>query len=199
MTAFDRAWSLLKMPYYHGTSSANIDSILEHGIRPGEDNEGNWGEWWGDNPYWNEDNEAEAAAFMAAEPTSALSYALGNINTPSNDIGLQTPEHRPVVFEISDDAEGLEGFDFNPMFHDFKVREPIPPEMLRLVHEGENYPDMITPFDLDDGYDMEGARRHGEQYDLEQSQRLKDSDWFKQYMAMGDKRHPPFILREGLY
>mgnify|MGYP001433896467 CR=1 FL=1 len=109
MTAFDRAWSLLKMPYYHGTSSANIDSILEHGIRPGEDNEGNWGEWWGDNPYWNEDNEAEAAAFMAAEPTSALSYALGNINTPSNDIGLQTPEHRPVVFEISDDAGSYRG------------------------------------------------------------------------------------------
>ncbi len=200
--AFDRAWGLVKMPYYHGTSSANLESILEHGLLPSDVREGNWPSWMGETPYDDEEGEPQPASFMAEEPFKALAYAMGNISEPSNEIGRQTPDNRPVVIEISDDAEGIEGFDFNPTFHDFKVRGEIPPEMLRLVHEGDNYPDVDSLY-FDNDMDIDEAqKRHqrmGEEYETQQKDKLTDSDWFKQYMAMGDKRHPPFVLREGLY
>ena len=201
MIAFERAWDLVKMPYYHGTSSANLESILERGLEPRSFMEGNWPSWMGETPYDDEEGEPQPAAFMAEEPFKALAYAMGNISEPSNDIGMQTPDNRPVVIEISDDAEGIKGFDFNPTFHDFKVRERIPPEMLRLVHEGDNYPDVDSLyFDYDDPDDAGNRhKRMGEVYEDQQRDKLSASDWFKQYMAMGEKRHPPFILREGLY
>ncbi len=201
MTPFDRAWDVVKTPYYHGTSSSNLESILEHGIEPRGVEEGNWKTWWGESPYDDEKGERQEAAFMAEEPLKALAYALGNISEPSNEIMGQTPDNRPVVIEISDDAEGIGGFEFNPTFHDFKVRERIPPEMLRLVHEGDNYPDVDSLyFEEDDPADARNRhKRMGDEYEAQQRDKLTDSEWFKQYMAMGRKRHPPFVLREGLY
>ena len=197
MTAFDLAWDIAKMPYYHGTSSANLESILEHGLLPSDFTEGNWSEWFGESPYDDEEGEPQPAAFMAEEPIKALAYAMGNISEPSNEIGRQTPDNRPVVIEISDDVEGIGGFDFNPTFHDFKVREEIPPEMLRLVHEGDNYLDVNSLYNaVEQGYDpdadnidmmMRMHQRMGEEYETQQRGKLTDSDWFKQYMAMGDK------------
>ena len=34
MSPFDRAWVLLKMPMYHGTTHDSLESILREGIRP---------------------------------------------------------------------------------------------------------------------------------------------------------------------
>ena len=192
MGAFDQAWKVVKMPpYYHGTSSANIDSIKERGIiPPTTEEEANWDGLYHSSDYisnddverWGEVNPV----FMSAEPLSAMHYAVdhGKEEDPSN----RKSPHRPAIYEISDDVEGLEGFDFNPEYHDFRVREPIPPEMLRLVHQGSEYeepeyrPKSLWNYALDRKYDE-----------------LKESEWYKQYMAMDDKRQPPFVVREGLY
>jgi len=34
MTAFDRAWDLVKMPIYHGTSAKHLPDILREGLKP---------------------------------------------------------------------------------------------------------------------------------------------------------------------
>ena len=182
MTAFDQAWALVKMPYYHGASSADLESIMEHGLRPAPSSEDSpWPDMYDAGETYSEDG----TVFMADNPLLALHYA---IQSGSEErLPKREAPHRPVVLEISDDVEGLEGFDFNPELFDFQIRgQNIPPEMLRTVYEGDEY-------DTPDEY--EAFREY-----LDQAKdKLRESDWFKQYMAMGDKRHPPFILREGLY
>ena len=199
--AFETAWAIVKMPYYHGTSSKNLPSILQHGLTPHAHDEGNYAE---DFEYMEEDEtpyEGESRAFMAQEPLRALAYAIGNLE-PHMDIGSQTPDSSPIVIEIADEAEGLEGFNFNPTYHDFSVTEAIPPEMLKVIFTGnENYPDVDSLYTGDEDPDMM-RRQHLSMvanYDQRLQNQLKDSDWFKRYMALGMKRHPPFVLREGLY
>jgi len=184
MNPFDTAWAIVKMPYYHGTSSKNIPSILQHGLTPHAHDEGNYA---GDFSYMEEDEtpyEGKNRAFMA------------------QDIRSQTPDSSPVVIEIADEAEGLGGFNFNPKYHDFAVTEAIPPEMLKVIFTGnENYPDVDSLYTGDEDPDMM-RRQHLSMvanYDQRLQNQLRDSDWFKRYMALGMKRHPPFVLREGIY
>lgn len=44
MTAFDRAWDLVKMPY-HGTTQDRISEIMEHGLKPTHSHRRKGDEW----------------------------------------------------------------------------------------------------------------------------------------------------------
>jgi hypothetical protein len=202
MTAFDQAWALLKMPYYHGTSSKNIPSIMQHGLTPHAHDEGNYAN---DFSYMEEDEtpyEGESRAFMAPNPRRALRFATANLE-PHMDIGEMTPDSHPVVIEIADDVEGLKGFQFNPSYHDFSVLENIPPEMLKVAFTGsQNYPDVDALYE-DQDEDPDIARNIHDRMAIDFDERVMDeflaSDFWQRYMGMGMARHPPYVLREGLY
>ena len=175
MTAFDQAWHLVKMPYYHGASSADLESIMEHGLRPASSFEDSpWPAMYLEDETYSEDG----TVFMADNPRTALNYAIKHGGELDSNPKRMAP-HRPIIFEIDDEIEEKLPFHFNPELHDFRVDGAIPPEMIRMVYEGDKY-----------------DSKRGISDDM---LRLVNSDWYDKYMAMGDKRHPPFVLREGLY
>jgi len=180
MTAFDRAWNLVKMPYYHGASSADLESIMEHGLRAPDLGEATWETFQHDKYGLPDDefDEMNPPVFMSDNPRTALNYAIKHGEDVDSNPKRMAP-HRPVIFEIDDEIEEKLPFHFNPEHHDFRVDGTIPPELLRLVYEGDEYDSSRSIRDDDVN--------------------LMNSDWYKKYMAMGDKRHPPFVLREGLY
>lgn len=186
MTAFDAGWAVLKMPYYHGTSSANAQSIMREGLRPHGLEESHWSH---NDVLGSYDRGAQV--FFSDRPYAALRYGLSGATEGFYDDARQdqVPPHRPIVIEISDDVEGLEGFEFNPRFHDFRTTTTIPPEMLRVVYEGENYPD--DP-------EMEYGSMEAVDWGDLQEALMSRSPFIEEYRAMGEARHPPFVRREGL-
>lgn len=202
MTAFDQAWALLKMPYYHGTSSKNIPSIMQHGLTPHAHEEGNYASdfHFGDASYTP--YKGQSRAFMAEHPRKALRYATANLE-PHMDVRDMTPDSQPVVVEIADEVEGLEGFEFNPDYHDFSVLENIPPEMLKVVFTGsKNYPNVDALYEDEDKDPADSRRTHLQMaIDFEDQvlDELAASDFMQRYLDMGMARHPPYVLREGLY
>ena len=182
MSAFDRAWQLVKMPYYHGASSADLESIMQHGIRAPKMGQGEaaWRDMQEDKYGLQDDefDEDNPPVFMSDNPRTALNYAIKHGGELDSNPKRMAP-HRPIIFEIDDEIEEKLPFHFNPEFHDFRVDGTIPPEMIRMVYEGDEY-----------------DSKRGISDDM---LRLVNSDWYDKYMAMGDKRHPPFVLREGLY
>ena len=205
MTVFDQAWNLIKMPYYHGTSSDVLDRIMEEGISPRRFDEGNWANEPYLTSYELEDGEGSIPfAFMSDRPRAAMRYATHHVD--SNEETSQTAPNRPVILEIADEVEGLEGFEFNPTYHDFRVPVTIPPSMLGRVYEGDEYPDLndekLLEIANEYGTDSEYTDRLRElgaiDFQEEQIDRLMESDWYRDYMNMGRMRHPPFVRREGL-
>ena len=202
MNPFDQAWDLVKMPYYHGTSSDVLDRIMEEGISPHRFDESNWA----NDPYLTsyelEDGEGSIPfAFVSDRPRAAMRYATHHVD--SNEETSQTAPNRPVIIEIADEVEGLEGFEFNPNYRDFRVPVTIPPSMLGRVYQGDVYPDLndekLLQIANEYGTDSEYTDRLKElgaiDFQDEQIDRLMDSDWYKDYMNMGRMRHPPFVRR----
>ena len=201
---FDRAWGIVKMPYYHGTSSDVLDRIMERGISPRSIYDGNWRNDRDGLDSYEFEGENVPFAFIADRPKTAMRYATHHVD--SNEGTNQTAPNRPVIIEVADEVEDLEGFEFNPTYHDFRVPVTIPPSMLGRVYEGDEYPDLNDEklLEIADEYgtDSEYTDRLRElgaiDFQDKQIDRLMDSDWYKDYMSMGRMRHPPFVRREGL-
>ena len=90
MTAFDRAWSLVKMPY-HGTSSSAAEKIMQEGLKPMTVPPGSYGK----------------SSFATNNLDSALDYAAGKMG---HERGA------PVVIKVPD---GLPFLDFDGVVFEY--------------------------------------------------------------------------------
>ena len=161
MPAFDTAWDLLKMPYYHGTSSAFLPSIREKGLMPVSHEESHWSSEK-DVDYGGPDPDGpQEWAFVTDSPDSALAYA-GKYGTPdapegANQQAFQAPHH-PIVLQILDEVEELEGFGRGP-YGDYRLPTSIPPELISIIYRGPEYLRWN-----DDADDLAETRRHWDRY-----------------------------------
>jgi hypothetical protein len=107
MNAFDQAWDLIvKMPYYHGTSTRFEDEIKEVGLDPSESLSSLEQEDLDDLEGWLEEHDFDYDDFDPDEnwmwfakdnPLATMAYALATNNQYGSD------RHSPVIYEIADD------------------------------------------------------------------------------------------------
>lgn len=104
MTAFDQAWDLIKMPYYHGTSTKYEDEIRQRGLDPSEsmasleqesleESLHDWLEFHG-HDYEDFDPDAGWIWFAQDDPLATLTYA----QAANNHAGSR--RFSPVIYEV---------------------------------------------------------------------------------------------------
>ena len=152
MTAFDRAWGVVKMPMYHGTSEDAWEKIQQDGLKPSDVL--GYEEW--------KDDEIDETEYAFAHGDKGYPHphvkgpggvpsAIFNSLTYSGDewfgpskTGKDTYDGPGVVLEISDDAPGFKEQPFTGMSGEESYRhqagkdirispETTPPEFIRRV------------------------------------------------------------------
>jgi hypothetical protein len=108
LTAFDTAWSLLKMPF-HGTSLSRAKKIMEEGLKARKNDA--YDRWYG-----------APSSFSTPNYDAALDYAASAMWT----------DNPPAVIHISEDVE----VDQKPAFDVNVYNKDIPPEMLSIMWQG---------------------------------------------------------------
>jgi hypothetical protein len=157
MTAFDRAWSLLKMPY-HGTNEETAKKILRGGTRAFKDKRKTFSR----DParFWMTDNEKEAARHARMKATRGVRDAMDN-----RERGFS----RPTVLYISD--EGVDSVPHETWGEEGKRagkitthRHPhrIDPKHISIHSQGPK-PSIPEPFDwAQEETNTEEGLAHGE-------------------------------------
>lgn len=107
--AFDRAWSLVKAPwYYHATPMENLDSIGQHGIRS------NYGE-----VYASRDEDGAAKWIGMTRPQSRQIITLPFWRDEGDPRMRPGIDHSPILARL---------LGIDPEQASFVSNEPIPPE-----------------------------------------------------------------------
>mgnify|MGYP001229879130 CR=1 FL=1 len=125
MTAFESAWSLLKMPH-HGTTTDRLEEIMRDGLQPrgsfrDRDEKGNFLPW-------------ESRLYYATKPQKAVSFAMYRAEEDGRGRG------EPVVLQFPDSAVNNENPTQEESFANYAyTTRTIPPDQL-TVHYGPPKP-----------------------------------------------------------
>ena len=162
MTVFESAWSIVKMPVYHGTSEENMRRIMQEGLQPteeapqfidryydeikealGYDDEqmdqyfgGDWSFYYGD--------RAEPQPHLLGGRKGAIMGA----HDWALDRFLTTTDYPPVVLEIDDRHPDSPYFmpeprvdKKSPAFNEFldqrRTNKVVPPHLIRQIPQDE--------------------------------------------------------------
>ena len=121
MTAFDRAWSVVKMPY-HGTNAESAKKIMEEGLIPRE------------------------SEFSRHYGTPPVSFATKELWEAMHEYAIDEWDNDqiPAVIQISDDFPGLD----TEVSGRWKLYDKtIPPEHLKLLWESPKNPPLTEGLD----------------------------------------------------
>ena len=137
MTAFDRAWRLLKMPV-HGTGRANWEKIKREGLAPsapaGAVNSG----------FRDlHEGEEELAELTDDHPLMAGDWSFAIDNENADDAWNYALEHDdPVMIYIDDSADTghIPDYGYGDIYGHVRTNKTIPPDLMTLIHEAsESY------------------------------------------------------------
>lgn len=128
-------WALIKMPFYHGTTSKYDDSIKEEGLDPANnlsaleqhtlDDLYSWLEEHGFD-YDDFDPDKDWTWLSLDNPLATMPYAM----TTNNNAGVR--RFSPIVYEIDDDIDVVEDVMNDGEFRGaYRTDEVIPPEKIR--------------------------------------------------------------------
>ncbi len=133
--AFDRAWGLVKMPYFHGTSSKYDKEIKETGLDP-SNNLSSLEQWnIEDLDAWLEEHELDFEDFdpdkdwtwfSKDNPKATMAYALSS----NNNAGIS--RFSPIIYEIDDSIDVLEDLNNDGEFRgSYRTDETVPPHKIK--------------------------------------------------------------------
>lgn len=129
MTAFDRAWDLAKMPYYHGTSTKNLESIMQHGLEPRSEIS------WAETQDTDIDDEDLVSYFGRNEKRTPAEFAVSATGKWIRDQGHEVfdEDNLPVLLEIPDNVpvQMDKVIDSNQAWA--RTKQTIPPEYLKVI------------------------------------------------------------------
>jgi len=103
--AFESAWALLKMPYFHGTTTRNAEDIEEFGLDPSESMSDLEQESLDDLESWLEEHDLDYADFdpdkewlwfAKDRPLATMAYALQSNNRAGAN------RFSPIIYEVDD-------------------------------------------------------------------------------------------------
>ena len=106
--AFDLAWSLLKMPYFHGTTTRNAEDIEEFGLDPSESMSDLEQESLDDLESWLEEHDLDYADF---DPDKRWLWFAGRQTSCDYGLPLQSNNRAgasrfsPIIYEVDDDID----------------------------------------------------------------------------------------------
>ena len=140
MTAFERAWNLVKMPY-HGTLSDRLPSIMREGLRPHSAEESRYSDerdtkhnYGGKDRVFSTMNRNEALAFAAlalADQKSKTDRVSGGKTRYTED------DPYPVVLHFPDELAERAVIRWRPS-RDWRVsNETIPPDVIDVDFDGK--------------------------------------------------------------
>jgi len=135
MTAFDTAWDLLKMPFFHGTSSKYDEDIKEQGLDP-SNNMSSLEQHSLDDLYaWLEEHDLDYDDFDPDEdwtwfskdnPRATMAYALAS----NNNAGAS--RHSPIIYEVDDDIDVVEDLMNDGNFRgSYRTNQEISPSKIK--------------------------------------------------------------------
>jgi hypothetical protein len=170
MTAFDRAWALLKMPLYHGTNEEAWEKIQQEGLKPtdhapqlfdmneatirgqyGDDYDrlfgGDWAFAYGD--------DAKLKRWWIGGKNAGITSADDWVMDDDNKVILEINDSHPFIREppVIDESGGLAGkgqpYIFNGDKDQRRTNQVIPPHLIRRL-SGE---------EIQAAYDKQGEYR----------------------------------------
>ena len=140
MTVFDKAWSLVKMPY-HGTTSDRLPSIMREGLRPHSFEEGNYSDQntskanYGNRPrVFSTMNRDEALSFAAL---ALANWKVNNDWVPGGKMRYNQDDPYPVVLHFPDELSERAVIRGKPSGAWRFSNETIPPDAIDIHFEGK--------------------------------------------------------------